>query len=89
MGLVFLRNRLAWHSPSELRNSSHRLSTSSQEIKMERWAHRQSLDVVSALKDTGSPVEYFEIEADHSFDKEPIYRMESLYNFFQMSTRKD
>lgn len=52
-------------------------------------AHRQSLDVVSALKATASHVEYYEIEADHSFDKEPIYRMESLYNFFRTSARKD
>ena len=52
-------------------------------------AHRQSLDVVSALKAIASHVEYHEIEADHSFDKEPIYRMESLYSFFHMLTRKD
>ncbi|KAF9479899.1 alpha/beta-hydrolase [Pholiota conissans] len=45
-------------------------------------AHRQSLDVVAALKELGAGVDYHEIVADHSFDKEPIYRMESYYAFF-------
>lgn len=45
-------------------------------------AHRQSLDVVAALKDIGAVVDYSELIADHSFDKEPIYNMESFYSFF-------
>lgn len=43
--------------------------------------HRQSLDVLSALEAISASVEYHELQVDHGFDKEPLYRMDSLYNF--------
>ncbi|KAF8960476.1 Alpha/Beta hydrolase protein [Flammula alnicola] len=50
-------------------------------------SYRQSLDVVAALKDIDAGVDYHELVADHGFDKEPIYRMDSLYRFFHDACR--
>ncbi|KAF5324077.1 hypothetical protein D9619_011221 [Psilocybe cf. subviscida] len=44
--------------------------------------HRQSLDVLSALEAMSASVEYHELQVDHGFDKEPLYRMDSLYKYF-------
>lgn len=44
--------------------------------------HRQSIDVVAALKEIGADIEYHELKGlDHLFDTDPSCDMTSMYKF--------
>ncbi|KAL0960406.1 hypothetical protein HGRIS_005446 [Hohenbuehelia grisea] len=43
----------------------------------------QARHVVAAYKQKGIAIDYVELDVDHGFDKEPMYRLDSMYTFIQ------